>query len=966
MCHKKLQQRAIVALVCVWIVCATHSQHAHSADSPPSFENDIAPILRTYCAGCHNDRDLEGELSVETFGSLRRGGASAVDPIVSGNGAESIMLKRIASDQPDKMPPEDEPQLPKKEIETLARWISAGAAGPARDLSILQSLVVPVIPSLSASQPITAAAWSPNGKKFAAARARTVTVYEHLPEGDPFKGAVSLTIDHLPGKVNALHFDSTGEKIVLATGITGLSGKAQIRSASTGAIESEWAGHRDVLYDAEISPDGSMLATAGYDRVIRLWKIADGSQVIAIDIHKGAIFDLAWHPSGTILASASADETVKLWRIPDGVRLDTLKEPQAEISNVLFTHDGNHILAAGRDKRIHMWQLISRDAPAVNPVIHTRFAHESPIAAIALSLDGRHLATSFFDRSIKLWRLPELALEQAFPRHSDIASVVCAAPSVTAFNKDQGNPLSTAFMVACMDGTASQITFTPPAAGDIGATANLVASESHVPQVDIQPIAAVDTEPNDTASSANAVVLPALIQGAIGSPGDVDYYRFHATNGMQLLVDVDAARSKSNLDSRVEILDAFGKPVEQIVLQATRDSWFTFRGKDSDTPDDFRVHNWPEMELNEYLYSGGEVVRLWLYPRGPDSGFKVYPGAGKRHTFFSTSALSHALGEPAWIVTPLPAGSHPAPSGLPLFRLNYENDDDPSRRNGADSLLVFTAPTDGDYVVKVSDVRDFGALNASDDYHYTLSIRSPKPSFTVTIGGMAPKVSPGSGREMRFSAERFEGFDGPIRIDVENLPAGFAMHSPIEIEAGQTEAFAVISAALEAVAPDEMADKAVKITASALIHGLNRTHELGGLGDIDLAGPPKVTVEILPGNDRSSVIEQPGKPLTISIHPGQTITAKVRAVRHDFAGRIELGGDDSGRNLSHGLFVDNIGLNGLLIVEGQTERDFFLTASPVAKPGTRMFHLRAKVDGDQASPPIAIQVLPGSPQSVPR
>lgn len=110
--------------MCVWIVCATHSQHAHSADSSPSFENDIAPILRTYCAGCHNDRDLEGELSVETFGSLRRGGASAVDPIVSGNGAESIMLKRIASDQPDKMPPEDEPQLPKKEIETLARWIS--------------------------------------------------------------------------------------------------------------------------------------------------------------------------------------------------------------------------------------------------------------------------------------------------------------------------------------------------------------------------------------------------------------------------------------------------------------------------------------------------------------------------------------------------------------------------------------------------------------------------------------------------------------------------------------------------------------------------------------------------------------------------------------------------------------------------------------------------------------------------
>ena len=94
-------------------------------------------------------------------------------------------------------------------------------------------------------------------------------------------------------------------------------------------------------------------------------------------------------------------------------------------------------------------------------------------------------------------------------------------------------------------------------------------------------------------------------------------------------------------------------------------------------------------------------------------------------------------------------------------------------------------------------------------------------------------------------------------------------------------------------------------------------------------------MEILPGTDRSFVKETAGAPLEFSIRPGQTITAKVRAVRHDFAGRIELGGDDSGRNLPHGLYVDNIGLNGLLIVEGQTERDFFITASKIARPGTR-------------------------------
>ena len=58
------------------------------------------------------------------------------------------------------------------------------------------------------------------------------------------------------------------------------------------------------------------------------------------------------------------------------------------------------------------------------------------------------------------------------------------------------------------------------------------------------------------------------------------------------------------------------------------------------------------------------------------------------------------------------------------------------------------------------------------------------------------------------------------------------------------------------------------------------------------------------------------------------------------------------------MFVDNIGLNGLMIVEGQTELEFFITASPVARPGRRLFHLRANDDGGQCSLPVVIEVLP--------
>jgi hypothetical protein len=900
-------------------------------DAVPSYEREIAPILRSYCAGCHNDKDLEGKMSVETFAQLRKGGEDHAEPVKPGDADGSFLIRSIEGKEKPKMPPKDEPQLPEAERAILRRWVAAGAPGPAKDVSILQTLAVPQMPAAAREKPVTAAAYAANGTSLALARAGSVEIRDAATD------AVKTTITGLPGKVNAVHFTANGAQIIIAGGITGLHGVAQLRDAATGAVVREFGGHADVLYDAEISPDGTTLATAGYDRIIKLWNVSDGALLRTIDVHKGAVFDLAWHPGGKVLASASADETVKLWRVADGVRLDTLNQPQSEMSAVLWTLDGEHIIAAGKDKRVHLWRFVSKDAPALNPPVHSRFAHEAGVAAIALSANGKHLLSAAEDRSLRLWSVPDLVLEHAYPAQADVAAVLVA--------RAEG------FLAARMDGSrevlAVQHSVKPEAAPP-----SRPHEASQPNSAPMTPVA--ETEPNDTPAAAAAPVsLPAEIKGAVAAPGDADLYRFRARAGEALTLEVSAARAKSKLDSRLEILHPDGRPVEQVVLQATRDSWFTFRGKDSDTSDDFRLHNWQEMELNEYLYANGEVVKLWHYPRGPDSGFRIYPGTGKRHTLFGTPALVHPLGEPAYVVTPLPPGSQPPPNGLPVFHLNCENDDDPARRFGSDSQLLFTAPADGEYLVRLTDVRGFGG----GDFSYSLTIREQRPDFKISTGGGSPKISPGSGRETTFSIERFEGFDGPVRIDITNLPPGFTASTPVEIEAGQHAAIAVIHAAPDATAPDKTADDAVKITATARMGGRDITHDAGTLGDIQLAGPAQLTVEILPGADRSFVKESPGQPLEFSIRPGQTISALARAVRHNFTGRIELGGDDSGRNLPHGIYVDNIGLSGLLIVEGQTEREFFVTASRIARPGTvRLFHLRATADGGKASRSVIIRV----------
>jgi hypothetical protein len=203
--------------------------------------------------------------------------------------------------------------------------------------------------------------------------------------------------------------------------------------------------------------------------------------------------------------------------------------------------------------------------------------------------------------------------------------------------------------------------------------------------------------------------------------------------------------------------------------------------------------------------------------------------------------------------------------------------------------------------------------------------------------------------------DRIDGFDGPVTVNCLNLPQGFHSSSPIVIEEGQDQAFGVIWADSDAAAPSEEASKNVKLTATAAIKGRTISHEMS-LGQVKLGAAAKVLVRIEPeGNSGGSATGKTG-PLEFTIRPGETLTAKVRATRVDFKDRIDLGKEDSGRNLPHGVYVDNVGLNGLLIVESETERSFTLQASKWVPESSRWIFLRAKPDGGQASQPVLLHV----------
>lgn len=457
----------------------------------------------------------------------------------------------------------------------------------------------------------------------------------------------------------------------------------------------------------------------------------------------------------------------------------------------------------------------------------------------------------------------------------------------------------------------------------------------------------LETEPNDAPDEATSIAVPCTVGGRIwrnsaadtassdsqAIKADADLYRFESRKGQSWIIETEAARRDTPLDTKIEVFDAAGRPIERVLLQATRDSLVTFRNIDS-RQIDVRVENWEEMEINELMYLGGEVCKIFRLPQGPDSGFQFYAAQGSRIDYFDSSGTVHAVGEACYIVAPHPPGTQLLPNGLPVFTVYYENDDDGRRRLGRDSRLSFTAPADGAYLVRVSDVRGFGG----DAFAYRLIVRQPQPDFRVSISGTDPTVKAGGGRGITFNAERIDDFDGDITVEVTGLPPGFAISTPVVIPAGHSSASAVLYATAEAPKPTDENASMSKVTATASVNGSPVMHDVRNLGHIKLAPRGNVLVRL--------------EPAEITIAPGQSVPATLKIERHDFDNRINFSVD----NLPHGVIVDNIGLNGVLIRENETERQIFLTARSWVPEQSRQAHAVGADAGGEASPPVWIHV----------
>jgi hypothetical protein len=236
------------------------------------------------------------------------------------------------------------------------------------------------------------------------------------------------------------------------------------------------SGHHGQVQALAFTPDGKQLATASYDKTIKIWDTNTGLEITTLYGHTESVYDVAYNPQDEkLLATVGFDGRILLWEVGTGNNTPSeLGRHEWQAIHLAFSPDGSRLATAGSNGDAFLWDVKNKirkcefSDPKHDGVWANR-AHSGQITTISFSPTNDYIVTASEDETAKIWRAADCALVSVLAGHTNVLSDVQFNPAdgqtvVTAsFDKTakvweilSGKPLAT---LAGHSGPVSSVTF---------------------------------------------------------------------------------------------------------------------------------------------------------------------------------------------------------------------------------------------------------------------------------------------------------------------------------------------------------------------------------------------------------------------------------------------------------------------------------------------------------------------------
>ena len=248
---------------------------------------------------------------------------------------------------------------------------------------------------------VSSIAFSPDGETLASGSWDNSIRLWNVESGNPTLRQSIRTAD----AVTSVAFSPDGD--ILASGSCSektdgncTQGEVVLWDAATGQEMARFSGHTAFVSSIAFSPDGTKLASSGYDTSIVLWDV-EARQPIDQSFagHTDIVTSVAFSPDGKTLASGSWDSTIILWDVEGGQQAGQPLSGHADaVNSVAFSPDGKTLASGSWDYTIILWDVETRQQ-----VGQPLSGHVDAVASVVFSPDGETLASGSYDSTIVLW-----------------------------------------------------------------------------------------------------------------------------------------------------------------------------------------------------------------------------------------------------------------------------------------------------------------------------------------------------------------------------------------------------------------------------------------------------------------------------------------------------------------------------------------------------------------------------------